>query len=103
MKLSEKFARQESEDARLARIGRRRISKAQADAIRRFLGDRAERSPKPARVPRESNDGPLACDDCGRRFQLPMHLGRHRKQAHNGAVSDAAPDNGVPDNGAPVA
>jgi len=101
MKLSEKFARQESEDARLARIGRRRISKAQAESVRRFLGDRAERAKAPARVPRESNEGPLLCDECGRRFQLPMHLGRHRKQAHNGAASDATSDNGAPDDGTP--
>src|SRR5262249_54651887 len=82
MKLSEKFARQESEDARLARIGRRRISKAQSESVRRFLGDKQPE--KRARVARVAvSDGPLACDDCGRRFTLPMHLGRHRKSAHD--------------------
>ena len=82
MKLSEKFARQESEDARLARIGRRRISKAQSQAVRRFLGDH-QKPKKPARAARVAvSDGPLQCDDCGRRFTLPMHLGRHRKSAH---------------------
>ena len=81
MKLSEKFARQESEDARVARIGRRRISKAQSDSVRRFLGDR---QPEPARASRVS-DGPLVCDQCGRRFSLPMHLGRHRKWTHERA------------------
>ena len=82
MKLSEKFARQESEDARLARIGRRRISKAQSQAVRRFLGDH-QKPKKPARAARVAvSDGPLQCDECGRRFTLPMHLGRHRKSAH---------------------
>ena len=82
MKLSEKFARQESEDARLARISRRRISKAQSDSVRRFLGDRQEKSARAARAARVSSDGPLLCDQCGRRFSLPMHLGRHRKWTH---------------------
>src|SRR5262249_2960726 len=82
MKLSEKFARQESEDARLARIGRRRISKAQSQAVRRFLGDhQPKKSVRAARV--AVSDGPLQCDECGRRFTLPMHLGRHRKSAHD--------------------
>jgi len=39
MKLSEKFARQETEEARLARLTRRRLSQEQATAVRRFLGD----------------------------------------------------------------
>src|SRR5262245_3622704 len=82
MKLSEKFARQESEDARLARIGRRRSSKAQSQAVRRFLGDhQPKRRVRAARV--AVSDGPLQCDDCGRRFTLPMHLGRHRKSTHD--------------------
>jgi len=38
MKLSEKFARQESEHTRLARIARRRISQDRAEAIRQLLG-----------------------------------------------------------------
>ena len=92
MKLSEKFARQESEDARLARIGRRRISKAQSESVRRFLGERA----KPARATRAARPageatGPLSCEECGRRFPLPMHLGRHRKWAHNGASNGVEP------------
>jgi len=37
MKLSAKFARQETEAARLARIGRRRISKEREAAVRRML------------------------------------------------------------------
>lgn len=101
MKLSEKFARQESEDARLARIGRRRISKAQSDSVLRFLGDR--RPKKRVRVARVAvSDGPLQCEDCGRRFALPMHLGRHRKRAHERASvmeSDAAGEAGGATNG----
>jgi len=100
MKLSEKFARQESEDARLARIGRRRISKAQSESVRRFLG--GDDSPKPGRARRraarpaaDAMTGTLACDECGRRFQLPMHLGRHRKWAHNGSSSDNGASNGI--------
>src|SRR5215468_1476447 len=82
MKLSEKFARQESEDARLARIGRRRISKAQSASVLRFLGERQPK--KRVRVARVAvSDGPLQCDECGRRFALPMHLGRHRKRKHD--------------------
>jgi hypothetical protein len=84
MKLSAKFARQESEEARLARIGRRRISKAQSESVRRFLGD--QKPAKPVRAARVAvTDGPLQCDECGRRFTLPMHLGRHRKSAHDRA------------------
>ena len=100
MKLSEKFARQESEGARLARISRRRISKAQSESVRRFLG--GDDSPKRARAPRRAaraaaaaTTGPLACDECGRRFHLPMHLGRHRKWAHNGASNGAGSSNGA--------
>ena len=37
MKLAAKFARQETETVRLARIGRRRISKEREAAIRRML------------------------------------------------------------------
>ena len=37
MKLSAKFARQETEAARLARIARRRISKEREAAVRRML------------------------------------------------------------------
>jgi hypothetical protein len=99
MKLSEKFARQESEDARLARIGRRRISKAQSESVRRFLGgDGSQKPARPRRAARRAGDatsGPLACDECGRRFQLPMHLGRHRKWAHDGASNDNGASNGA--------
>jgi hypothetical protein len=69
MKLSAKFARQESEQARLARVARRRIPSDRVDAIRRMLNA-------------------LVCPDCNRTFALPMHLGRHRKAKHG--RSDAA-------------
>ena len=101
MKLSEKFARQESEGARLARIGRRRISKDQSESVRRFLGD--QKPAKPTRAARVAvTDGPLQCDECGRRFTLPMHLGRHRKSAHDqpSVVENAdAIENGDASNG----
>jgi hypothetical protein len=82
MKLSAKFARQESEQARLARITRRRIPSDRAEAIRRMLsipGTSAESPPPPAKalVVRR-----LFCPDCNRAFALPMHLGRHRKTRH---------------------
>jgi hypothetical protein len=79
MKLSEKFARQESEPARLARIARRRVSRERADSIRQFLGIPAhvgKDGTRPAAAPAH------ACEVCGRRFSLPMHLGRHKKSAH---------------------
>jgi hypothetical protein len=55
MKLSAKFARQETESARLARIGRRRISKEREAAVRRMLSlpeaptDEAPPTAKPRR------------------------------------------------------
>ena len=75
MKLSEKFARQESEAARLARIGRRRISEDRAEAIRQFLGI-------PAEVAAPAVAALHVCDVCGRGFALPMHLGRHKGSRH---------------------
>ncbi len=79
MKLSAKFARQESEEARLARIGRRRISEERADAVRQFLG-----IPAPAEENGTARAADLThtCDLCGRRFALPMHLGRHKRSKH---------------------
>jgi len=76
MKLSEKFARQESEAARLARIGRRRISRDRADAVRQFLGLPDETTTA------EVTEASLVCDVCGRRFSRPMHLGRHKRSSH---------------------
>jgi hypothetical protein len=87
MKLSEKFARQESEAMRLARIARRRLSADRAQSIRNFLGlkdatpDDHRRAAPDDRRPRVV-DGPHVCDTCGRRFVLPMHLGRHLKASH---------------------
>lgn len=39
MKLSAKFARQETEEQRLARIARKRIPKDRVEAIRRMFGE----------------------------------------------------------------
>jgi hypothetical protein len=76
MKLSEKFARQETEATRLARIGRRRISRARTESIRQFLGIPDDHG--------KTGVGERAhvCEVCDRRFSLPMHLGRHRKSKH---------------------
>jgi hypothetical protein len=63
MKLAAKFARQETEEARLARVARRRIPLDRVAAVRRMLND-------------------IVCPECQRTFALPMHLGRHRKATH---------------------
>ena len=90
MKLSAKFARQESEEMRQARVARRRVSLERAEAIRRMLNVPAA----PAGVARApggvvaSAPGDVVCSDCHRSFALPMHLGRHRKAKHD--RSDAA-------------
>jgi hypothetical protein len=85
MKLSEKFARQETEDTRLARIARRRISQDREDSIRRLLGiEREARRSTPAAGRRELLQ---VCDICQRRFALPMHLGRHKKSKHGSALA----------------
>jgi len=82
MKLAAKFARQETETARLARIGRRRISKDREAAVRRMLSlpDAAVARPM-ATVPSFA-DGVLRCEDCARTFKLPMHWARHRNAKH---------------------
>ncbi len=89
MKLSAKFARQESEEMRLARVARRRVSLERADAIRRML-DVPLLPPEPfeRRAAAVSAASGIACADCSRRFALPMHLARHRKAKHEG--TDAA-------------
>ncbi len=46
MKLSEKFARRESEERRLARLARKRIPKDRLETIRRMFGDG---KPKPTK------------------------------------------------------
>jgi len=45
MKLSAKFARQETEEQRLARIARKRVRADRADAIRRMFGETTTRAP----------------------------------------------------------
>ncbi|MGH7390064.1 MAG: hypothetical protein ACREM3_11510 [Candidatus Rokuibacteriota bacterium] len=84
IKLSAKFARQESEETRRARIARRRIREDRVEAVRRMLGLPDEvRTPTPPRPHRESNsERVLACPRCERRFARPMHLGRHLQAAH---------------------
>jgi hypothetical protein len=51
-------------------------------SVRRFLGPNHQES---------SADGvgaaPFVCETCGRRFRLPMHLGRHRKAKHTATVA----------------
>jgi len=79
MKLSAKFARQEDEIARLARIARRRVSDDRAGAIRRMLGLTEAKS-----VERQSGGRELPCPHCHRRFRLAMHLGRHLSATHQG-------------------
>jgi hypothetical protein len=75
VKLSEKFARQESEAARLARIARRRIYDARAQSVRQLLG-------LPAEATAPALPAAYVCDVCGRGFALPMHLGRHKSSRH---------------------
>ena len=89
MKLSAKFARQESEEMRQARVARRRVSLERADAIRRMLDVPARpQAPRERRAAATSTVSSIVCVDCSRRFALPMHLARHRKAKHEG--TDAA-------------
>ena len=87
MKLSAKFARQETEEARLARITRRRVPGDRADAIRRMLSISEPQAKSAHLVSKASRGGPLLCPDCDRSFALPMHLGRHRKTKHGDAAA----------------
>jgi hypothetical protein len=80
MKLSEKFARQETEETRLARIGRRRIAEDRADSVRRLFG--MDNESEPAAAGARAAQRSQICDVCQRRFSLPMHLGRHKKSKH---------------------
>src|SRR5262245_1276112 len=92
IKLSAKFARQESEEARLARISRKRIPPDRIATIRRMLGV-LDPNPKPQSRQRPGNvTVALSCPECSRSFALPMHLGRHRKARHgpNNAVKLSA-------------
>ena len=83
MRLSEKFARQEDEGTRQARITRKRVSDDRAAAVRRMLGLPDEPDP-PKPAPGDPGAAELACPQCGRRFKLAMHLGRHLRAAHPG-------------------
>jgi hypothetical protein len=79
IKLSAKFARQESEEARLARIARKRIPADRIETIRRMLG-----LPRFEHQTEQHHDRSrtLSCPECHRVFTRPMHLGRHQKAAH---------------------
>jgi len=62
MKLAAKFARQESEQARLARIARKRIPPDRVDTIRRMLGIP---EPQPHEEERPFDTvGSLSCPRC---------------------------------------
>src|SRR5215831_5235485 len=80
IKLSAKFARQESEEARLARIFRKRIPPDRIATIRRMLGV-LDPEPKVCERPGEVTVA-LSCPECSRTFALPMHLGRHKSARH---------------------
>ena len=80
IKLSAKFARQENEEARLARIARKRIPTDRIETIRRMLG-LPKSEPEALERRRKGNDA-LLCRECHRVFALPMHLGRHTKAKH---------------------
>jgi hypothetical protein len=87
MKLSAKFARQENEETRRARITRRRIPRDRADAIRRMLSIPEASAGSPRTRAKAAARGALVCPDCQRVFALPMHLGRHRKRKHGVAAA----------------
>ena len=80
IKLSAKFARQESEEARLARISRKRIPPDRIATIRRMLDVPDPEPPMSER--RDDVTVALSCPECSRTFALPMHLGRHRRASH---------------------
>jgi hypothetical protein len=81
IKLSAKFARQESEEARLARIARKRVPTDRIETIRRMLG--LPKSERETLARRRDGTGTLRCPECTRAFALPMHLGRHTKAKHH--------------------
>jgi hypothetical protein len=86
MKLAAKFARQETETVRLARIGRRRISKEREAAIRRMLSLPEAPAQAAASTTRDV-DGLFRCSECARAFKLPMHWARHRNAKHRTDVA----------------
>ena len=66
IKLSAKFARQESEEARLARISRKRIPHDRIVTIQRMLG---LVDPEPqVRARLSEGTGALSCPECNRTF-----------------------------------
>jgi hypothetical protein len=82
MKLSAKFARQEDEKTRLARITRRHLTGDRAAVIRRMLG-LTETKPQHGLKQRTGvASEELLCPECGRHFRLAMHLGRHMSATH---------------------
>jgi hypothetical protein len=87
IKLSAKFARQESEEARVARISRKRIPPDRIATIRRMLGV-LDPEPQRRQRPGKVTVTLLSCPECSRTFALPMHLERHRRARHgaNNAV-----------------
>ena len=89
MKLAAKFARQETEEARVARIARRRIPSDRIDAIRRMLDLPETRSQMRERRRDVNCDAALICPECKRAFGLPMHLGRHKKAKHDPTIGRA--------------
>jgi hypothetical protein len=80
IKLSAKFARQESEPARLARIARKRIAPERIETIRRMLG--IVESERQTFKRRNGATSALSCSECNRVFAFPMHLGRHKRAKH---------------------
>jgi hypothetical protein len=87
MKLAAKFARQETERVRLARIGRRRISKDREAAVRRMLSLPEAPPDTVAASTTRDVDGLLRCSECARAFKLPMHWARHRNAKHRTDVA----------------
>jgi hypothetical protein len=90
MKLSAKFARQEDEETRLARVTRRRVTRDRAAVIRKMLGLTKTRPEQVRRQQSGATDGELLCPECQRRFRLAMHLGRHVSATHHRTIRDAA-------------
>ena len=84
MKLAAKFARQETEAARVARIARRRFSKDSEEAVRRLLDIPEQTAALEKRSPGAPVNGGFECVECSRVFKLPMHWGRHRRSKHSG-------------------
>src|SRR5207302_10242126 len=89
MKLSAKFARQESEQQRLARIARKRVSGDRAEAVRRMLGlDATDRKPRRTARPRGADAAAPRqppCPECGRRLAPPTPPRRRRPAAQRRA------------------